>query len=208
MKVIEEAIATLGIPGSIAVVIVILFAVLQLIGEFIEAFGKVAPPFLKLRKLLTKKKQEKEANKELFNSVKQLLTDVNAHYSADNIKKRNDWMTWVNSRAEVYDNTIVEYRNLIENLTEALNNNTKMTEHMFVESSRDRIIDFAYKLSNSNCYISREEFTRIFKVYANYEAFLTEHNMTNGEVEINYQIIKDAYKERTEKHNFIEDTKK
>ena len=32
---IEEAIATLGVPGSIAVVIVTIFTVLQLIGEFI-----------------------------------------------------------------------------------------------------------------------------------------------------------------------------
>ena len=207
MGVIEDAIATLGIPGSIAVVIVIIFALLQLIGEFIEAFGKVAPPLLKVRKLFNKKKEEKIANAAILNDVKKLLTEVNAHYSADNIKKRNEWMVWVNSRAEVYDNTILEYRKLIEELTDALNNNTKMTEHMFAESSRDRIIDFAYRVSNSECYISREEFKRIFKVYSNYEAFLAEHNMTNGEVEINYQIIKDAYKERTEHHRFIEDSR-
>jgi hypothetical protein len=207
LSVIENAIATLGIPGSIAVVIVIIFALLQLIGEFIEAFGKVAPTWLKLRKLFAKKKEEKVANAAMMKEMKKLLTEVNAHYSEDNIKKRNEWMTWVNGRAEVYDNTIIEYRNLIEGLTDALNNNTKMTEHMFAESSRDRIIDFAYRVSNSDCYISREEFKRIFKVYANYEAFLAEHNMTNGEVEINYQIIKDAYKERTEHHRFIEDSR-
>lgn len=205
MNLIEEAIATLGIPGSIAVVIVVIFAVLQLIGEFIEAIGKVAPPFLKLRKLIIKHREEKKAKDATLEAVKTLLTDVNTHYSEDNIKKRNDWMQWVNSRADIYDSTIVEYRNAIESLTEALNNNTKMTEHMFAESSRDRIIDFAYRVANSDCLISREEFKRIFKVYSNYEAFLTEHNMTNGEVELNYQIIKEAYKERTENHSFIED---
>ena len=208
MNLIEEAIATLGVPGSIAVVIVIVFAVLQLIGEFIEAIGKVAPPFLKIRKIFAKRKEEKEQIKATLEAVKSLLAEVNAHYSEDNIKRRNDWMLWVNNRADVYDNTIVEYRNIIHNLTEALDNNTLMTQHMFVENSRDRIIDFASKVTNYDGYISREEFKRIFKVYAKYEEFLAVHNMTNGEVELNYQLIKDAYRERTEKHTFTEDFRK
>lgn len=36
-------------------------------------------------------------------AVKQLLADVNAHYSADNISKRDAWMNWVidNLRCEL-----------------------------------------------------------------------------------------------------------
>lgn len=205
MNLIEEAIATLGIPGSIAVVMVIIFAVLQLVGEFIEAFGKVAPTALKVRKILKARRLEKQEQKRTLEEVKALLQSVNSHYSADNIAKRDDWMTWVNSRATVYDNTIVEYKTALDNITAALNANTKMTEQMFVETSRDRIIDFASKVSNPLCYVSREEFNRIFKIYQKYEDFLEAHNMTNGEVEINYQIIKEAYIDHQENHKFVED---
>ena len=205
---VEEAIATLGIPGSVAVVILVVFAVLQLVGEFIELCGKVSPPFLKIRKLYTSRKKEKKEERATIEALKILLQDVSNHYSEDNIKKRNDWMTWVNSRAQLYDETIIEYGNTLKELTQALNNNTSMTERMFIESSRDRIIDFASKVANPNCFVSREEFTRIFKVYTKYEEFLVEHNMTNGEVEVNFQIIKDAYKERTEAHTFLEDNRK
>ena len=205
MNIIEEAIATLGIPGSVAVVIVGIFAILQLIGEFIEASGKVAPTILQLRKWVSKRIEKKRQQDQLLEDVKTLLDDVNKHYSADNIAKRDSWMSWVNDRAIVYDNTIIDYRNAIDEITAALKDNTKMTEQMFVESSRDRIIDFASKVSNPVSYVSREEFHRIFKIYDKYEAFLEEHNMTNGEVEINYEIIRDAYVEHTENHKFLED---
>lgn len=207
MNLIKEAIATLGIPGSIAVVVVVIFALLQLVGEFIEAIGKVAPTALKVRKLFTKRKQAAREQAQTLQDVKTLLTDVNAHYSVDNIAKRDSWMEWVNSRAIVYDNTIVEYKEAIDKITEALNNNTRMTEQMFIETSRDRIIDFASKVSNPLSYVSREEFNRIFKVYRKYEDFLEEHHMTNGEVEISYQVIQDAYKEHLENHKFLEDVR-
>ncbi len=206
MNIIEEAVATLGIPGSIAVVMVIIFTILQLIGEFIEAFGKVAPTALKIRKILKARRLEKREQQETLVKVKTLLESVNAHYSADNISKRDKWMSWVNSRADVYDNTIIEYKNAIDTLTNALNANTKMTEQMFIETSRDRIIDFASKVSNHPlCNVSREEFNRIFKIYQKYEDFLEAHNMTNGEVELNYQLIKEAYIHRQEHHTFVED---
>ena len=207
MSLIEEAIATLGVPGSIAVVIVITFAVLQLIGEFLEVFGKVAPTALKLRKLITKKRQAAKEQAQTLKDVKELLSSVNGHYSADNIAKRDSWMQWVNDRATVYDNTIVEYKEAIDNITAALNNNTKMTEQMFVETSRDRIIDFASKVSNPIGYVSKEEFNRIFKIYRKYEDFLQEHHMTNGEVEISYEVIQEAYKDHLENHKFLEDVR-
>lgn len=205
MNLVEEAIETLGIPGSIAVVIIVIFAILQLIGEFIEAFGKVAPTALKVRKLITNKRNAAKEHAKTLQDVKKLLQDVNGHYSVDNIAKRDSWMQWVNDRAKVYDATIVDYKEAIDRITEALNNNTRMTEQMFVETSRDRIIDFASKVSNPVGYVSREEFNRIFKIYKKYEDFLEEHNMTNGEVEINFQIIKDAYIDHQENHKFVED---
>ena len=205
MSVIEEAIATLGIPGSIAVVIVAIFAVLQLIGEVIEWNGKVAPVALKVRKLFTRNAARRKEYEQTLQDVKTALNAILVHCNPENIEQRNEWMSWVNSRAELYDNTVNDYLSAKDMLVDAINRNTKMTEQMFVENSRDRIIDFASKVSNPMSFVSREEFHRIFKVYEKYENFLEEHNMTNGEVEINYQIIRDAYVERTQSHNFIED---
>lgn len=210
MDRIEDAIATLGIPGSIAAGLLIGFALLQLIGELLEFFGVIVPTVFKLRKIVTRRKEkEKQAQAEAaktMSDVRTLLTEVNAHYSEDNIKQRDSWMTWVNDRAVVYDNTIVELTETLAKITDALDNNTKMTEKMFIETSRDRIIDFASKVTcKPLCPVTREEFNRIFKVYTAYEAFLKERNLTNGEVEINYQLIEAAYKERVATHNFVED---
>ena len=137
--------------------------------------------------------------------VQVLLNDVNSHYSADNIAKRDGWMQWVNNRAEVYDESIKQLREALTEVMQALKDNTKLTEEMFIQSSRDRIIDFATKTSNENVMVSREEFNRIFKVYAKYEKYLEEHKMTNGEVDINYQIIKESYEQRLRDHAFTED---
>lgn len=209
MNTLDKAIATLGVPGSVAAVVLVIFLILQLVGEIIERFGKVAPLFLKLRKIITNRKKKQKEQADTMLAVRDLLTHVDGHYSSDNIQKRDSWMQWVNDRAEVYDRTIVDFQGTLDKLSQALDANTKMTQKMFVESSRDRIIDFASKVTNHpTCYVSREEFNRIFKVYREYEAFLDEHNMTNGEVEVNYELIKEAYKKYQEEHKFIEDLRK
>ena len=139
--------------------------------------------------------------------VKTLLNNVDKHYSADNIAKRGSWMEWVNNRAVTYDAFINEISEKFVNVTNALNSNTKMTEEMFVQSSRDRIIDFATKVGNGDVTVSREEFHRIFKAYDEYERFLTEHNRTNGEIDIAIHIIRESYKQHMKNHTFIEDVR-
>jgi len=76
---------------------------------------------------------------------------------------------------------------------------------MFIQSSRDRIIDFAAKVVDENAPVSREEFNRIFKVYTKYEKFLEDHDMTNGEIDIAYRIINESYEKHMRNHSFIED---
>ena len=178
----------LNIPVKIALVLVVIFFSMQIIGEFLEFKGKVVPEFFKIRKWFTRRKREKAEAAQTLKDVQVLLNDVNSHYSADNIAKRDGWMQWVNNRAEVYDESIRQLREALTEVMQALKDNTKLTEEMFIQSSRDRIIDFATKTSNENVMVSREEFNRIFKVYAKYEKYLEEHKMTNGEVDINYQI--------------------
>ena len=130
---------------------------------------------------------------------------MNAHYSADNITKRDSWISWVNNRAVLYDESIVEIKTNMSDVTQALKDNTKLTEEMFIQSSRDRIIDFAAKVVDENAPVSREEFNRIFKVYTKYEKFLEDHDMTNGEIDIAYRIINESYEKHMRNHSFIED---
>ncbi|MDY3929666.1 MAG: hypothetical protein SOZ34_09940 [Clostridia bacterium] len=195
----------LNVPARIAICIVGIFFVLQIIGELLEFKGKVVPEFIKIRKYFARKKKEKAETAQTLKDVKILLNDVNAHYSTDNISRRNGWMSWVNDRAETHEEMIDKLRETLSEVTQALKDNTKMTEEMFVQSSRDRIIDFANKAGDENAVVSREEFNRIFKVHKKYEDFLEEHSMTNGEVDIAYRIIKDSYERHMRNHNFVED---
>ena len=211
MNLIEDAIATLGIPGSIAVVILIIFAVLQLIGEFIEGLGKVAPAILSIRKWIQRRNEKKRAHElaiaQTLAQVQVLLSEVNTHYSEDNITQRDTWIQWVNDRAAVYDQKVeelIELKGSLDSIAAALAENTKTTDEMFKESCRDRIINFASKVTNPMTLVSHEEFRRIFKVYDAYEAFLEAHNEPNGEVETNYALIREAYADRVRSNNFIE----
>lgn len=208
----------LGLPGCVAVVLVGLFLASQVIGELLELKGKVVPEVLKVRKYFARRRKEKENMRkmaelypslqkvpEALDSVQKLLSNVDAHYSNDNIAKRNSWMQWVNDRATVYDDSIVEISKNLTDVTQALKDNTKMTEEMFIQSSRDRIIDFATKAGSENAVVSREEFNRIFKVYDKYERFLADRNLTNGEIDIAYRIIKSSYENHLKNHTFVED---
>lgn len=202
-----EYIEYLNMPTRLAVGLIIVFLVTQLIGEISECFGKAVPEMLKVRKYFSRKKNERNETAATLRDVKQLLGDVNAHYSADNITKRDSWMQWVNTRATVYDDSIIAINQTLASVTEALKENTRMTEEMFIQSSRDRIIDFAAKVGNDDVVVSREEFNRIFKVYEKYEKFLEEHKMTNGEVDIAYRIIVESYEYHMKHHSFIEDVR-
>lgn len=194
----------LDVPVKIGLAIIGSFLVMQIIGEFLEFKGKVVPEFLKVRKFFSRRKQEKNETTQTLREVKQLLSEVNAHYSEDNITKRNSWMNWVNERAVVYDNSIVDITKNLADVTQALRDNTKLTEEMFIQSSRDRIIAFSTKVADENALVSMEEFNRIFKVYDDYENYLREHNLTNGEVEIAHRIIEEAYELRLKTRSFTE----
>lgn len=195
----------LNLPTRIAIAVIFLFFVMQLIGEVLEFKGKVAPEIMNVRKHYLKKKKEREDITQALADVKKLLGEVNLHYSSDNISKRDDWMHWVNDRAQVYDDSIETISSALASVTEALRDNSKITEELFIQSSRDRIIDFATKVENPDIVVSREEFNRIFKVYDRYEEFLKERGLKNGEIDINYQIAREAYEEHLRNHTFIED---
>ena len=197
----------LKLPAAVAGAIVGILLVANLVGELLELKGKVVPEFMKLRKRWKRKREEKREQAETLKEVKKLLADVNGHYSADNISKRDAWMGWVNSRAEVYDNSIVEIKDNLALVTAALQDNSKLTEELFVQSSRDRIIDFGILVADGEKIISREQFHRIFKVHEDYEKFLKKRGLKNGESDIAMRVIKESYAVHMREHTFLEDVR-
>ena len=208
----NEVLNFLSIPGTIAVAIVGIWAILQLIGEIIELKGKVVPEFMKIRKFFARKKKEKEDRKQAeeytrrtLEEVKTLLADVNQHYSADNIRKRDEWMAgvnetvkWVHERADVYDSSILD-------LKEDFRTNTDITVDLYINFNRNRILDFASKVADNSVLASREEFNRIFKINRDYHEMLEKHGKENGEVDTAMRLIQEAYEYRMKHHSFIED---
>lgn len=201
----------LKIPATIAFCIAVVFFALQLVGEFLEKTGKIVPEIMKVRKYFARKKKEKDALAHLpemvaeirdvpatLKEVKALLGDVDKHYSSDNISKRNDWMETVNSRLEANDQTIQE-------LVRKLDQNNEDTLELKIESKRSSIIDFASYVIDDSRPVTREQFNRIFKIYNDYEDTIKKNGLTNGEVDIAYRIITEAYETHMRNHTFIED---
>lgn len=197
----------LKLPAAVAGIIVGIILVANLVGELLELKGKVVPEFMKIRKYFKRKREEKREQAETLKEVKKLLADVNGHYSADNISKRDAWMGWVNSRAEVYDNSIIEIKDNLALVTAALQDNSKLTEELFVQSSRDRIIDFGILVADGEKIVSREQFHRIFKVHEDYEKFLKKRGLTNGETDIAMRVINESYATHMREHTFLEDVR-
>lgn len=197
----------LNASAKVGCVVIACFAAMQIIGEVLEFKGKVVPEFMKIRKFFSRRKTERKEQRLTLQRVEQQLKEVNAHYSSDNIARRDNWIQWVNDRSAVYDKSIVEInKNLLE-VTQALKDNTNLTEEMFVQSSRDRIIDFAAKVADESVMVSREEFNRIFKVYDRYEKYIKDRGLTNGEVDVSIQIIRESYEAHMKNHTFIEDVR-
>ena len=190
-------------PAKVAIFLVGLFLCVQIIGELLELKGKVVPEFIKIRKYFDRKKQEKLEAQDTFKQVQTLLNEVNKHYSEDNIAKRNEWMNWVNSRAQVYDESVAE----LKELKEALAANNELTLDLYINTNRHRIIDFASKIANENTIVAREEFNRIFKVYEDYEKILKKYGKTNGEADIAYRVIIESYEDHMKNHTFLEDVR-
>jgi len=193
----------LNTPQKIGALIVLALVVMNLVGELLEFKGKVVPEFIKMRKYFTRKKKEKAQMNETLQQVQVLLNDVNQHYSNDNITKRDKWMQWVNDRAKIYDASVAE----LTGLKDSLSATNELVLDLYINSNRNRIIDFASKIANYDVAVSREEFNRIFKTYNEYEEILEKYGKTNGEVDVAICIIKDSYANHMKNHTFIEDVR-
>lgn len=193
----------LNIQSQIAIVLVVVLFVLQLVGEFLNFKGKAVPEIMNIRKYFARKKTERKIIRELPDTIqdlKDIVNNINEHYNADNISKRDKWIDNVDNKLMVEDK-------LVRDLDKKLDEANKDIVSILVDNKRDTIIDFASKVSNSNALVTKEQFNRVFKMYKEYEDLISKNGLTNGEVDIAYRIIVESYEEHLSNHTFIEDTR-
>lgn len=210
----------LNIPAKVAIVIIAVFFGIQIIGEILEFKGKIVPEIFKIRKYFKRKKQERQALSQItdllseynqvtdtLSQVKTLLKDFTTHYSKDNISMRNKWMQKVDQHMIDSDKKREKQADLMQSLNDKLDNNCKITLSLLIDNKRDSIINFANFCADEKNPVTREQFNRIFKIHREYEDIIEEHKMTNGEVDIAYQIITESYETHTKNHSFVEDVR-
>jgi Flp pilus assembly pilin Flp len=194
-----KGIEYLGIPGTIAVALVGLFVVCQVIGEIAEAFGKIVPECLKVRKYFSRKKKENEESKQALIEVKQLLSEVNAHYNKDNITKRNDWMHEVDDSVKNNDklvHTLVDKIDKLLDANENLKNQLHQVESKVLENEADRLRSELFDCGNRcrrNIRLHPEEMAHMHDVYHKYANVLGQ----NGSGEAEFKFITDYYNHQT-----------
>lgn len=208
----------LGLPGCIAIGLVGLFLFMQVVGEILEFKGKVVPEVLKVRKIIARRRKEKENIRKMaelypylqkvpvtLDSVVKLLSNVDAHYSHDNITMRDTWMSNVNYRLDEAEKAREENRQCIISLESKLDKNNEDTLALLIDSKRNTIINFAHLVIDEDKPVTREQFNRIFKLYEEYEDIIRKNKMTNGEVDIAIRIIRESYETHMRHHSFVED---
>lgn len=193
----------LNIQSQIAIALVAVLFVLQLIGEFLNFKGKAVPEIMSIRKYFARKKTERKVIRELPDTIqdlKNVVNNIDKHYSADNISMRDKWVDSVNNKLMAEDK-------LVRDLDKKLDEANKDIVSILVDNKRDTIINFASRVSNSDVLVTKEQFNRVFKLYKEYEDLINKNGLTNGEVDIAYRIIVESYEEHLSNHTFIEDTR-
>lgn len=187
---ILKGIEFLGVPTTIGIILVGLLLITQIIGEISELLGKTVPEILKIRKYFKRKKQEKEDTAKTLAEVKQLLGDVNSHYSKDNITKRNNWMNEVDKSVRDNDKLIQALDGKIDKLLE---NNENLNEQLIqvksnvLENEADRLRAELFDCGNRcrrNIRLHPEEMEHIRTTFRKYSKVL--HQNGPGEAEFNF----------------------
>lgn len=193
----------LNVPSQIAIALIAVLFVLQLIGEFLSFKGKAVPEIMSIRKYFARKKYERKVIRELPDTIqdlKNIVNNIDKHYSADNISMRDKWIDNVNKKLNMEDE-------LVRDLNKKLDEANKDIVSILVDNKRNTIIDFASRVSNSSVLVTKEQFNRVFKIYKEYEDLISKNGLTNGEVDIAYRIIVESYEDHLSNHTFIEDTR-
>ena len=208
-------------PQNLIVLIVAFIVISQLIGEVLSLKGKLVPEIFTFRKYLARKKEEKMAIRKLPEIVKEfeslrelpetlrefkiLVNDWNSHYSKDNISMRDKWMKNVDHKEHCLEEQSNKLESQLNDLNKKIDKIGATVLNQSIEDRRSAIINFAQIVINEDAPVTREQFKRTFKAYAEYEAIIEENDETNGEIDIAIRIIQEAYEYRMRNHTFVED---
>ena len=201
----------LGVPGTLAAGILIVYLLLQLIGELCEVKGKVVPEWMKLRKWLKRKRYQEIERTETLKQVQKLLSDVNTHYSEDNIAQRNDWIDkvntniqWTETRAKYYDEAIDKLTLNMNFVVEEVSKLRTRSEEDHAQRIRNKIIEFATKVAREDYRATRDEFNYIFNIHEEYDKYIKDHNIKNDQINDCMEIIREEHKEYIKHNKFLE----
>ncbi len=181
----------LGIPATIAMLIVAAYLIMQLIGEFVELCGKVVPEFFKIRKYFKRRKKEKEEMQNTIRECKQIISEFNTHYDDDNISKRDKWMHGV-------DKSVQEIQKLDGKMDKLLNANDDLREQLdqvksnVLENEADRLRSELFDCGNRcrrKIRLHPEEMEHIRVVFNKYSNVLHQ----NGTGEAEFKFIMNYY---------------
>ncbi len=84
----------------------------------------------------------------------------------------------------------------IEKIGEDLADLTSIVVDDRIDRMRYEILDMASAISEAKRWYSVEQFKHAMKTYSEYEEFLEKHDRKNGEIELSYEVICKAYKEK------------
>ena len=190
-----KGIEYLGIPTTIAIVVVGLFLLLQIIGELAELTGKVVPEILKVRKYFSRKKKEKEEMQQALKDCKELLADFNSHYDKYNIAKRDNWMSKIDKNVKNNDQFIQSLDGKIDKLltaNDSLQDQLNQVKSNVLENEADRLRSELFDCGNRcrrNIRLHPEEMEHIRVVFHKYSVVLKQ----NGTGESEFKFITDYY---------------
>ena len=195
----------INVPAAPVVTVIVIFIGMQIIGELIEFKGKIAPEWMKLRKKRARKRKEEEELKRLLREAtvalkeyKTTLSDFLSKYNDDNIAKRNVWMKCVDKGIAANATDIHAFKDRLDEIYDI-----SIKDH--IETLRSIILNFASKVADPNYTPTHEEFRRAIAAHGDYEAFLQKHKLKNGQTDIAYRVISEAYAECLRDHRFLED---
>lgn len=198
LKYINEI---LGEPSALIIALIIIFLIMQAIGELLEFKGKIVPEFMKIRKIIARRKKDRETMQKttaMLEEVSGLLEDVKTHYSADNIQLRNKWMENVNTKLRKNDENLSVLKKRIDETFD-------ISLSLLIENQRNTILNFASRVTGGDENITNEEFRRVMALHEDYENMIKKYGKTNGQIDIAYRIISEDYGKRFRNHEFIED---
>ena len=84
-----------------------------------------------------------------------------------------------------------------------MDKNTEITMSLYIESKRSSIISFASYCVCPDNPVTREQFKRVFRLYAEYEEIIKDNDLQNGEVDIAIRIIREAYENNLRNRSFV-----